>query len=36
VLYVSPEGEPLAARDSLGNPADPKRELRELGLPEDR
>nr|MBA3793031.1 hypothetical protein [Rubrobacter sp.] len=23
VLYVGPDGEPLAARDGLGNPADP-------------
>ncbi|CAA9495011.1 MAG: Two-component system sensor histidine kinase [uncultured Rubrobacteraceae bacterium] len=34
VLYVGTGGEPLAARDGYGNPADPKRELRELGLPE--
>jgi PAS domain S-box-containing protein len=35
VLYVGTGGEPLAARDGFGNPADPKRELRELGLPGD-
>jgi PAS domain S-box-containing protein len=35
VLYVGTGGEPLAARDGFGNPAGPKRELRELGLPGD-
>jgi PAS domain S-box-containing protein len=35
VLYVSTGGEPLAARDGFGNPADPKGELRGLGLPKD-
>jgi len=33
VVYVGTRGEPLAAREA-GDPADPKRELRELGLPE--
>ncbi|MBA2511353.1 MAG: HAMP domain-containing protein [Rubrobacteraceae bacterium] len=34
VLYVGPDGEPLAARDGLGNPADPGRALGGLGLEE--
>ena len=32
VLYVGPDGEPLAARDGLGGPADPDRALAGLGL----
>jgi signal transduction histidine kinase len=32
VLYVSPEGDPLAARDSLGNPLDPRDVYRRLGF----
>jgi PAS domain S-box-containing protein len=32
VLYVSPGGRPLAARDGFGNPADPGTELGKLGL----
>lgn len=34
VLYVGPDGEPLAARDGLGNPADPGRALGGLRLEE--
>lgn len=32
VLYLSPDGEPLAARDSLGNPLDPRKVYGRLGL----
>jgi PAS domain S-box-containing protein len=32
VLYVGPDGEPLAARDGLGDPADPGRALAGLQL----
>jgi signal transduction histidine kinase len=32
VLYVGPDGEPLAARDSLGNPLDPREVYRRLGF----
>ena len=32
VLYVGPDGEPLAARDGLGDPAAPGRTLDRLGL----
>jgi len=32
VLYVSPEGEPLAARDSLGNPLNPRKVYKRLGF----
>lgn len=32
VLYISPGGGPLAARDGFGNPADPGAELQKLGL----
>jgi PAS domain S-box-containing protein len=34
VLYVSPDGRPLAARDGLGNPAEPDEELARLDLGE--
>ena len=32
VLYVGPDGGPLAARDGLGNPLDPTEALQELGI----
>ena len=32
VLYVSPEGDPLAARDSLGNPLNPRKVYNRLGF----
>jgi signal transduction histidine kinase len=32
VLYVGPDAEPLAARDSLGNPLDPPEVYRRLGV----
>ncbi|MDP9409474.1 MAG: cell wall metabolism sensor histidine kinase WalK [Actinomycetota bacterium] len=32
VLYVGPDGEPLAARDSLGNPLNPRKVYGRLGL----
>jgi signal transduction histidine kinase len=32
VLYVSPEGDPLAARNSLGNPLDPRKVYGRLGF----
>jgi len=32
VLYVGPGGEPLAARDGFGNPADPDADLKKLKL----
>jgi PAS domain S-box-containing protein len=32
VIYVGPDGEPLAARDGLGDPEDPDRALGGLGL----
>jgi signal transduction histidine kinase len=32
VLYVGPDAEPLAARDSLGNPLDPREVYRRLGV----
>ena len=35
VLYVDPEGEPLAARDGLGDPANPGRTLDDLRLEDD-
>jgi len=34
VLYVSPEGEPLAARDSLGNSPNSRKVYKRLGLDE--
>ena len=34
VLYVGPEGEPLAARDGLGNPLSPRKSYEGLGLGE--
>ena len=34
VLYVSPESEPLAARDSLGNSPNPRKVYKRLGLDE--
>jgi signal transduction histidine kinase len=34
VLYVGPEGEPLAARDGLGNPLSPRKSYDGLGLGE--
>ncbi len=34
VLYVGPDGEPLAARDGLGDPLDPAEALRDLRLRE--
>jgi len=34
VLYVGPDGEPLAARDSRGNPLDPRQVYGRLGLDE--
>ena len=34
VLYVGPDGEPLAARDGLGNPLDPRKAYEGLGLDE--
>ena len=35
VLYVGPEGEPLAARDSRGNPLDPREVYEGLALEEE-
>ena len=35
VLYVGPDGEPLAARDGLGNSVNPEEVYRELGLSEE-
>ncbi|HET7269718.1 MAG TPA: ATP-binding protein [Rubrobacter sp.] len=35
VLYVGPEGEPLAARDGLGNPLSPRKAYEGLGLAEE-
>jgi signal transduction histidine kinase len=35
VLYVGPDGEPLAARDGLGDPRDPRRANDSLGLGEE-
>jgi signal transduction histidine kinase len=35
VMYVGPDGEPLAARDGLGDPRDPRRVYESLGLGED-
>jgi PAS domain S-box-containing protein len=35
VLYVSPDGEPLAARDSSGNPLDPREVYERLALDEE-
>jgi signal transduction histidine kinase len=35
VLYVGPEGEPLAARDGLGNPLSPRKAYEGLGLDEE-
>src|SRR5687767_3790437 len=35
VLYVGPDGEPLAARDGLGDPRDPRRAYDSLGLGEE-
>jgi PAS domain S-box-containing protein len=35
VLYVGPDGEPLAARDGLGDPQDPRRAYEALGLGEE-
>lgn len=32
VLYVSPDGDPLAARDSLGNPLNPRKVYGRLGF----
>jgi signal transduction histidine kinase len=34
VMYVGPDGEPLAARDGLGDPRDPRRAYDSLGLSE--
>src|SRR5918997_2263814 len=34
VLYVAPDGRPLAGRDGLGNPVDPVAELERLDLAE--
>ena len=34
VLYVAPDGRPLAARDGRGNPLEPDAELARLDLPE--
>ncbi len=34
VLYVSPDGDPLAARDSLGNPLNPREVYRRMGFDE--
>ena len=35
VIYVGPDGEPLAARDGLGDPRDPRRANDSLGLGEE-
>ena len=35
VMYVGPNGEPLAARDGLGDPRDPRRVYDSLGLGEE-
>jgi signal transduction histidine kinase len=35
VMYVGPDGEPLAARDGLGDPRDPRRVYESLGLGEE-
>jgi signal transduction histidine kinase len=35
VLYVGPDGEPLAARDGLGNPLSPRKAYEGLGLDEE-
>jgi signal transduction histidine kinase len=35
VMYVGPDGEPLAARDGLGDPRDPRRANDSLGLGEE-
>jgi signal transduction histidine kinase len=35
VLYVGPDGEPLAARDGLGNPLSPGKSYDRLGLAEE-
>jgi signal transduction histidine kinase len=35
VMYVGPDGEPLAARDGLGDPRDPRRAYDSLGLGEE-
>ncbi|HEX6709888.1 MAG TPA: ATP-binding protein [Rubrobacter sp.] len=35
VLYVGPDGEPLAARDGLGNPLSPRKSYDGLGLDEE-
>jgi signal transduction histidine kinase len=35
VMYVGPDGEPLAARDGLGDPRDPRRAYNSLGLGEE-
>ncbi len=35
VLYVGPGGRPLAARDGLGNPLDPRKTYERLGLERD-
>ncbi len=35
VLYVGPDGDPLAARDSLGNPLNPRKVYGRLGLDEE-
>lgn len=35
MLYVGPGGEPLAARDGLGNPLDPRKTYERLGLERD-
>ena len=34
VLYVGPDGEPLAARDGLGDPRDPRKAYNSLGVVE--
>ena len=35
VMYVGPDGEPLAARDGLGDPRSPRRAYNSLGLGEE-